>query len=494
MGPQLGKCKILQRTLPKKQQSIMSTAIVWLRNDLRIADNEALYRACEKFDRVLPVYCIDEDRLHAPWFDIPKTGARRMQFILESLADLHESLASAGGGLLAVRGAPEKVLPELCGRFGASAVYAHKEVAREERDDEDAVEKALSGRAELKFFWGATLTHINDLPFAYSELPDVFTAFRKRSEKESEVRGLFPAPKAVSLPDGVPDIGKLPSLGDLGFTPAPIDDRAAIAFKGGEREARKRLHHYFGKTRKLAEYKHTRNGLLGLDYSSKFSAWLAQGCISPRSIYYEVKQFEKEVKKNQSTYWLVFELRWRDYFRFVTAKYGDKLFFPGGIRDERPRVWHDDARIEAWKAGKTGIPFIDANMIELRETGFMSNRGRQNVASFLVKDLEQDWRIGAAWFEHHLIDYDVASNWGNWAYVAGVGNDPRDDRYFNIMTQARRYDAKGAYVKHWLPALAHVPVENIHSPWLLGKDEKKLTEIENTAWADPVKIPKRWQL
>lgn len=421
-------------------------------------------------------------------------GARRMQFILESLADLHGKLADLGGGLLVVRGTPSEVVPELCAEYGATAVYAHKEATREERDEEDAVEKALHGRAELKFFWGATLTHINDLPFAHTDLPDVFTAFRKRAEKESEVRTLFPSPKSVQLPEGDRKVGDVPSLGDLGFESAPIDSRAAIAFKGGESEAWKRLLHYFGKTHKLAEYKHTRNGLLGLDYSSKFSAWLAHGCISPRSIFYEVENFEKEVKKNQSTYWLVFELRWRDYFRFVAAKFGDKLFYPGGIRDQRPTVWRDEARIEAWKAGKTGIPFVDANMIELRETGFMSNRGRQNVASFFVKDLEQDWRIGAAWFENQLIDYDVASNWANWAYVAGVGNDPRDDRYFNILTQAKRYDSKGEYVKHWIPELTHIRAEQVHTPWLLGKDEKKLTEIENTPYAAPVKVPERWKL
>ncbi|MCA1750179.1 MAG: DASH family cryptochrome [Cryomorphaceae bacterium] len=472
----------------------MKTALVWFRNDLRTADHEALYRATENFDRVLPVYCIDENHLKESWLGIQKMGAKRMQFILESLDDLHKNLAKQGGGLLVVRGAPADVLPELCAEYGAEAVYAHKEATREERDEEEAVKKALDGRAEVKFYWGTTLTHINDLPFPHTELPDVFTAFRKKAEKQSEVRALFPAPESVHLPEGNRELGELPSLSDLGLGTEPIDPRAAIAFKGGESEAWKRLNHYFGETQKLAEYKHTRNGLLGLDYSSKFSAWLAHGCISPRSIFYEVETFEREVKKNQSTYWLVFELRWRDYFRFVAARFGDKLFYPGGIRDERPHIWRDDARIEAWKAGKTGIPFVDANMIELRETGFMSNRGRQNVASFFVKDLQQDWRIGAAWFEQQLIDYDVASNWANWAYVAGVGNDPRDDRYFNILTQAKRYDSKGEYVKHWLPELSHIRPEMVHTPWLLSKDEKKLTEIENTPYARPVMVPDRWKL
>lgn len=476
----------------------MKTAILWFRNDLRIFDNEALYRAVENFDCVLPVYVIDKEKLDKQDYGSRKMGARRMQFILESLADLHEGLKGLGAGLHIAQGKVEEVLPALCAQYGATAVYAHKEVTREEVDDEDALKKALGEKAALKCYWGATLYHINDLPFPHERLPDVFTDFRKQAEKQSKVRNCFPTPKVIALPEVEGEekaaLGNIPSLESLGFNLAPIDLRAAIVLRGGEAEAWRRLDHYFHKSEQLATYKDTRNGLLGADYSSKFSAWLAQGCISARAIYAEVKDFEREVKKNQSTYWMVFELIWRDYFRFVATKFGDKLFYPGGIRDERPSLWHDDARIEAWKAGRTGIPFVDANMIELRETGFMSNRGRQNVASFLVKDLQQDWRIGAAWFEEQLIDYDVASNWGNWAYVAGVGNDPREERYFNMLTQAGRYDAKGQYVKHWIPELDQVDAARVHTPWIMPKDARLLLGLENSVYAQPVLVPKQWKL
>lgn len=472
----------------------MKTAIMWFRNDLRTQDNEALYRAGEHFDRVLPVYCMDPQKWEQTWFDMPKMGSRRMQFILESLGDLHQQLGGLGSGLHIAHGAAPEVLPRLCKELGAVQVIAHKEVGTEETAEEEAVKQALMGAAQLKLYWGSTLTHFNDLPFALADLPDVFTAFRKRVEKEAEVRNLFPRPERLPLPEVEIKLGAIPTLAELGLEEAPIDPRAAIAFKGGETEAWKRLRHYFDQTHKLAEYKHTRNGLLGIDYSSKFSAWLAHGCISPRSIGYEVEAFEKTVKKNQSTYWLVFELRWRDYFRFVTAKFGGDLFRPGGIRNERPVVHCDVARIHAWKEGQTGIPFVDANMIELKETGFMSNRGRQNVASFLVKDLQQDWRIGAAWFEHHLIDYDVASNWGNWAYVAGVGNDPREDRYFNMLTQAARYDGKGAYVRHWIPELAQVEAASIHTPWKLTDLQKSMYDLHGTPYAKAQYVPDKWKL
>jgi len=161
-------------------------------------------------------------------------------------------------------------------------------------------------------------------------------------------------------------------------------------------------------------------------------------------------------------------LLWRDYFRFITLKYGSRLFKASGIQYNLETTWnHRRDLFEKWVNGQTGVPFIDANMRELQLTGFMSNRGRQNVASFLAKDLKVDWTWGAAYFESQLIDYDVCSNWGNWNYVAGVGNDPRENRYFNVYTQATRYDEKGEYVKTWLPELTGVPTDLIHQVWNL---------------------------
>jgi deoxyribodipyrimidine photo-lyase len=189
--------------------------------------------------------------------------------------------------------------------------------------------------------------------------------------------------------------------------------------------------------------------MIGADYSSKFSPWLAHGCISARAIYHEVEKYEEEVEKNKSTYWLKFELLWRDFFKFTAMRYGSKIFFPEGIKEES-RTWkYNPKTVRKWIEGETGDEFVDANMKELKLTGFMSNRGRQNVASYLVHRLNQDWRAGAAWFESMLIDYDVTSNYGNWIYAAGVGNDPRD-RVFNTKRQADMYDKDGAFRNLWL--------------------------------------------
>ncbi|RYE15529.1 MAG: DASH family cryptochrome, partial [Sphingobacteriaceae bacterium] len=230
------------------------------------------------------------------------------------------------------------------------------------------------------------------------------------------------------------------------------DPRAAMMpLTFGAEAAHRRLHYYFYETKALSTYKETRNGMVGERYSTKFSAWLAMGCISAKEIYYEIKAYEGLYGANESTYWLFFELLWRDYFGFCMEKNAVRYFSRSinqQTRATNPERF--DTALYKWINGQTGEPFIDANMTELRLTGFMSNRGRQNAASYLCNDLKLDWHYGAAYFEQQLIDYDVCSNWCNWAYVAGVGNDPRANRYFNIAKQAATYDADRRFRQLWV--------------------------------------------
>ena len=161
----------------------------------------------------------------------------------------------------------------------------------------------------------------------------------------------------------------------------------------------------------------------------------------------------------------------------MAKKHGNHIFQKGGLRQVETDVANDRHLFNVWKDGRTGVPFIDANMTELALTGYISNRGRQNVASFLVNDLNVNWQMGAEYFESILIDYDTASNWGNWNYIAGVGNDPREDRYFNILSQAKRYDPNGDYVKLWLPELNNLPSTKIHRPDTLTLEEQESFHI-----------------
>ena len=443
--------------------------LLWFRNDLRVHDHEALFKASQKTAQVFPLYVLDPRMFQEMPMGFPKTGNLRTQFLVESLENLRKNLQSIGSNLIIRIGHPEEIIPQLAKELLIDEVFVSEEVTSEETDTDTSVEVTLKKEGiKMKFFWQATLYHLDDLPMETENLPNIFTQFRNQVEKATKVRSTFPIPKNLNFSNTI-DIGELPKL-DFLKTNKQL-------YKGGEDEALKRLEEYFWQKDLLKVYKETRNEMLGLDYSSKFSLWLANGCISPRYIYEQVKKYEAERTQNDSTYWLIFELLWRDYFRFVALKYGNKIFFEKGIQGKTVICKQHRSIFEKWRLGETGVPLIDANMKELLATGFMSNRGRQNVASFLVKDLQIDWRWGAAWFESQLIDYDVCSNWGNWLYVAGIGNDPRENRYFNILKQAHNYDPKGEYVKFWLPVLAYVPAEKVHSVALLTAEEQRKYQV-----------------
>lgn len=448
--------------------------LIWYRRDLRVHDHQPLDSARQQQADIIPLYCFDPREFGQTSFGFPKTGSVRGQFLRESVADLRQSLTQLGSSLVIRRGKPEKIIPELCAKHGIEAVYWHGEVTSEETRVEKRLKNALRQQnIQVQTFWGTTLHTPDTLPFGISKVPEVFTQFRKTVEKYAEITSPVPTPKTLpTLPTSlVDDLGDLPSLGDLGLEEVMGDRRSVLSFQGGETEGIKRLEHYFWQGNHLKNYKKTRNGLLGADYSSKFSPWLALGCLSARYITAQVNQYEEERITNDSTYWLIFELLWRDYFRWICAKHGNQIFQSEGLQGVKIPWKQDQKLFERWRLGNTGIPFVDANMRELLQTGFMSNRGRQNVGSFLTKNLGIDWRWGAEWFESQLIDYDVCSNWGNWNYTAGVGNDARGFRYFNIPKQAKDYDPQGKYVRHWLPELSSISGEKIHQPWQISVKE-----------------------
>lgn len=444
-----------------------SRILVWFRNDLRLHDHEPLHRALQQGVEIIPCYCFDPRHFGTTAFGFPKTGAFRAKFLLESVMDLRRSLQQRSSNLLLRIGKPEVVIPELVKPLNLTSVYFHQEVTSEERIVERQLATALQPLGvQLQSFWGHTLYHPDALPFDLRHIPELFTNFRKQVERDASINPPLPTP--VNLP-ALPEIdpGDPPSLSDLGLESPAVDSRARMKFVGGETAGLARVQAYIWESDRLRFYKQTRNGMLEADDSSKFSPWLALGCLSPRYLYAQVQAYEAQRIKNDSTYWLIFELLWRDYFRFICAKHGDRIFHPAGLQGiDLP--WRQDwQRFDLWRQGMTGYPLVDANMRELAATGFMSNRGRQNVASFLTKNLGIDWRMGAEWFESLLIDYDVCSNYGNWNYTAGVGNDARGFRFFNIIKQSQDYDPDGKYVKHWLPELANLPAAKVHTPWKL---------------------------
>lgn len=469
-------------------------ALVWFRQDLRLHDNEAVTTALRMADEVVPMYVFDERIFKGQTrFGFPKTGRYRARFLLESVENLRDNLRSVGSDLIIRVGKPEYIIPEIAREIKSSWVLCNRERTYEEVLVQDVLEQKLwSIGVELLYNRGKMLYHTQDLPVPVQHMPDTFTQFRKENEHITPVRPPLPAPAAMPALPSELEAGNMPTLEELGHQPFEPDQRAVLPFKGGETEGMARVQHYLWESNAVATYKETRNGLIGSDYSSKFSPWLSAGCLSPKYIYHEIKRYEQERVSNDSTYWMFFELLWRDFFRLMGKKHGNRIFLKGGPQGKPQRHLKNDYELfQAWADGRTGVPFIDANMRELNATGWMSNRGRQNAASFLVKDLKVNWQMGAEYFESMLLDYDPCSNWCNWNYVAGVGSDPREDRYFNILTQARTYDPSGEYVRIWCPELKNMPDDMIHRPDLIGTGDR--TKFGINGYPKPVVRMDRWE-
>lgn len=427
----------------------MTNTIYWFRNDLRLSDNAALCYACNNATNLITVYVHTDNNQSPNQWGFARTNPHRQRFVADGLADLSVRLSAQGSRLVELRGSVHEVLPKFAQAIGATLVLCEAIAAPEEEAEICALRNA---GLVVQTLWQSSLFEPAYLTFPIQRLPDVFSAFKQAVERDVI---LPPAPLAT--PPIFPPLPELPAgLMNLAMpatlTEQPADTRSSFpyhqpAFAGGETAATAHVAQYF--LRKLAHtYKTTRNGLNGIDYSSKFSPWLASGALSARTIYSALKQFETSYGANDGTYWLWFELLWRDYFRLLHLKYGRKLYRASGLGNQ-PTSKHDPATFARWCRAETDEPLIDAGMRELAATGYLSNRLRQIVASYLIHDMQGDWRAGAAWFEAQLVDYDVYSNQGNWLYIAGHGTDPRGGRRFNPDKQARDYDPDGQYRALW---------------------------------------------
>ncbi len=429
--------------MQKKQKGL-----VWFRNDLRVNDNESLTLAIEENESVIAIYFFDPRHYEQTHFGFKKTEKFRAQFLIESVTQLKQNLEKLNISLLVYHQKPEDCIAEIIAQNEINSVYFQAEWTSEETTVLEKTKSRTPNYIAFKATYNQFLFHPEDIPFTIPLVPKVFTQFRNQCEKATKVRPEFTV-QTLSEANRIQNETVIPTLKTLGFTDFAVDSRTAFPFHGGEDEALERLKHYFWETKKLSVYKLTRNGLIGADFSSKFSPWLANGSISVKTIYWEISKYEQQIEKNDSTYWLIFELIWRDYFKYISMQNGNSIFKIGGILDKNYDWKTDESTIQNWINGNSSEPFVNANMIEMQQTGWMSNRGRQNVASFFAKNLQLDWRIGAAYFEAMLIDYDVHSNYGNWMYVSGVGNDPRD-RKFNIKLQAENYDGQSKFQRLWL--------------------------------------------
>ncbi|MGZ3752976.1 MAG: DASH family cryptochrome [Mucilaginibacter sp.] len=433
------------------------TILVWFRNDLRVHDNEILFEAIRKADNVLPVYIFDPFYFKTTALGLSKTGNIRARFLLESVADLRHNLQKLGGELIVRTGNPAEIIPLLAQQYQVCEVYHHREVAFEETEISEEVEAALwKIRLNLKHFIGHTLYHKEDLPFPIKDIPDSFAVFKKKVERDSSVRPCIETPEQVIVPE-ISDAGAIPTLAQLGLTEPHDDQRAANQFTGGETKGLQHLQEYTLSLNQLTLHKGAKHTI---DHSSKLSAWISLGCLSMRWVY---RELNKNIQGSHAHSPLKLELLWRDYFRFMFKKYGKQFFNHAGINEDVTSLASGlNDLFEKWKTGNTGVPFVDASMHELNATGYMGNHNRQIVAGFLVNDLKVDWTKGAAYFEEKLIDYSPASNMGNWAFMAEVGNIPRDHRYFSAVKNLTALETNSDFISIWLPEVYDADDSRVH--------------------------------
>ena len=421
-------------------------SLVWFRNNMRVEDNSSLTKAINESDNVIGFINIDPKIFISTKYGFKKTEKYRAKFLLETISDLKSQLEILNISLIITHRDFGQSINEIIDQYGITNIYTQTEWTRDELIEESFIPDEINLIKDFDQF----LFSPNDVRSLYDNIPRGFSNFRKKCEKYLSVNDTLSIPKSLNSDNKISIEYPIPSLSDLGFKDFEVHKDSVFRFKGGETNAKNRIRNYFFETRNVSTYKLTRNGLIGEDYSSKFSPWLANGSVSVKYIFKSLKEYEKEVEKNDSTYWLYFELIWRDFFKYVSMQHKDKFFNKDGIYGE-DKEWSDDKDVLLnWINGKTNEPFVNANMIELSQTGFMSNRGRQNVSNYLTKELKIDWRIGAEYFESMLIDYDVHSNYGNWLYNAGIGNDSMPFRKFNPKLQSERYDPDKSYEKIWL--------------------------------------------
>ena len=420
-----------------------STAIVWFRRDLRVHDHPPLATALREHDRVLPLFVVDP-RLLGGRFASPA----RAHFLRGSLEELGASLEERGGGLVLRVGKPHTEVARLAGETRADAVYCAADVSPFARARDEKVRRALD-------------VELHELPGNFAIDLDALKPYRvfspyHRAWLAAERRDLEPAPAAIEMPR-MPS-GRLPTLpGRLLENPVrePGEDAARQALADWLRNG-------------IDDYSATHDNL-STD-SSRLSPYLHFGCLSPREVEAKVAERRGDGPEEFRR-----QLAWRDFYGQLL------LHHPDAAKRElqeryRSLEWDDDDELlEAWRSGRTGYPLVDAGMRQLRASGFMHNRARLVVGSFLTKDLHLDWRHGEAHFMRHLLDGDEASNNGNWQWIASVGADPAPyfRRILNPTTQQKRHDPDGDYVRRWVPELRDVPPELLAEPWKMSDEEQR---------------------
>jgi deoxyribodipyrimidine photo-lyase len=421
----------------------MDTAIVVFTRDLRLHDNPALHQARTRARQVVPLFVAD------PAIDATKRSPNRARFLAESLADLREALRERGADLVIREGDPAAEVIRLAAETGAGAVYLADDVSHYAAARRATLERECARhRIDLVFTPGLTVMPPGALTPAGGGHYRVFTPYW-RAWRAATWREHCPLPPRLEMP----------SVATVGHLPAKPAASPGLA-EGGEKAGRQRFVSW--RQRLLADYDENHDDLAG-DQTSRLSAYLRFGCVSPLEV--AIGALDRPGGEAFCR-----QLAWRDFFHQVTAAFPDmarKNYRPG-------EAWHQDQHaLDAWRAGQTGIPVVDAGLRQLAAEGFMHNRARMVTASFLTRNLGIDWRHGYQHFDYFLADGDVANNAGNWQWVAGTGNNTRPNRVMNPLRQAQRFDKSGEYVRRYVPELASLDASAIQTPWKLPAAQRE---------------------
>lgn len=412
--------------------------------DLRLRDHPALRAAHDAADTIVPLFVLDDDVL-GTWHGNPN----RVAFLLESLADLRAGLREVDGDLVLRRGDAVEQVAALAQEFGASSVHLSADVSGFAAQRSERLRERLAGLdgtdVELVEHPGITVVAPGAVRPTSGEFFKVFTPYHR---KWSQVtwREILRRPRRLELPAGI-DTGELPELSEV-CRGEPAPER----MPGGESEGLERLKRWAASS---LEHYEERHDDLAADDTSRISPYLHFGCLSPLEV-------ASRLDGRPGAAAFLRQLAWRDFYHQVLAARPETAHEDYRSRND---VWRtDDDDLDAWRQGRTGYPLVDAAMRQLLREGFVHNRARMVVASFLTKDLYLDWRPGAAHFMDHLVDGDVANNQLNWQWTAGTGSDTNPNRVFNPTVQSTRFDATGDYIRRYVPELADVEAPEIHDP------------------------------
>jgi deoxyribodipyrimidine photo-lyase len=435
----------------------MTRALVLFTRDLRVRDHAPLAAATREHDQVIPAFVLDRALLSG------SCGApNRLAFLLDCLHDLRRSLHERGAALVVRHGDVVQEALRLAGKWDAHAIYMSADHTPYARTRHERLQAACRrARVELRAFDGVNVLAPGELTPGGGDHYRVFTPYW-RLWRQSAARPPARAPQRIAVPAGL-RASRVPTLASLTHEPCS----PALA-PGGESAARERLQRWL--RARAASYSELHDDLPA-DGTSRLSAHLHFGCISPATLLHRVGASALSPHRAGAAEDFARQLCWRDFHQQVLAARPD---IPHA--DYRPRGdrWRRDKRaLQAWREGRTGYPIVDAGMRQLAAEGFMHNRARLVVASFLTKTLYLDWRSGAAHFARLLIDADVANNVGNWQWVAGTGNDTRPNRVLNPLRQAQRFDPRGEYVRRYVPELQGLEGASVHEPWLLPDGQRR---------------------